>query len=375
MSIFPPQVMQAARICIKDIARPEPGQKILFLNELSPRVDEDAIRALAAVAQLEGAEVTSMWVPQLDQSWWQAVPDQVIAAIEASNIVVYSHYTIGRAHKQIHKAIFEKGVIRIRNYGANIRTLMSDWARFPMELYDEIDMRLLKLMRTSKTFRIIDDLGTDVTGELGLALNDVSKVKVRRESKNRHFPPGTLPPTKAKNTQGVLFTQHTYPWGAKLWGLPETLFENPVKLTVENNRVTKVEGGREADLYRKAMDYIAVKSKVGDEIFKIDSWHGGSHHKAHAPVSSSIDPVLWHQFNHHHPSFLHFHIGGDPDRDYGTPFMTHIMASVLNGTLYLDGEKVIDHGRLMVLEDPEIIAKANELGSAEDLLSTRPLQF
>jgi hypothetical protein len=374
MALIPAEVLAGARNCVIEWAGVKEGQNVLILAEISPNVEEIAIEALAAVAEQAGANVQVMWVRQLLKSWWEDVPPVVIAAYRAADVVIHSHYSIGRAHKPIHKAI-EDGTIRVRNYGTTARILGSPWARFPIGLYNEIDGRMIAKLRAAKTFRATTEAGTDVSGELIGSLRHFDGVKIRSKGRNRPFPPGPHIPMKTANGAGVIFTNNTYPWGARLWGLPETFFKEPVKITVEAGRVTKIEGGREAELMQKAFDFIATKAKVGDEIYRLDSFHTGMHHMAFTPVPPEIDPDLWWHLMHHHPGWFHFHLGGDPDRDYGTQYMTHITASCFNATVWLDGEKIYDRGRLLLLDDPELIEIAKQYGDPDELFAYKPLQF
>ena len=51
----------------------------------------------------------------------------------------------------------------------------------------------------------------------------------------------------------------------------------------------------------------------------------------------------------------------------------HIDVFIHNQTVYCDGEKLIDKGFLMVLDDPEIRAVAKRFGDPDVLLSMEPM--
>ena len=141
------------------------GDNVLILNETGSRVEERAVDALVAVAEMQGAHVQVMWTPQLLKSWWEDVPRIVLAAFEAVDIVIHNHDTIGRPHKPIHRAIYEKGVRFVRNYATTERILGSDWARFPMPLYIAIARRLTERLCQAKTYRVTNPEGTDLRGD------------------------------------------------------------------------------------------------------------------------------------------------------------------------------------------------------------------
>lgn len=372
MAPFARAVWDGARRCVVEVGGVKPGDNVLILNETGPRVEERAVQALAAVAEMQGANVSVLWTPELLRSWWDDVPKVVLAAFEAADVVIHNHYTIGRPHKPIHRAIYEKGVRFVRNYATTERVLASDWARFPMPLYISIERTLTERLLRAKTYRVVNPEGTDLSGECAGLMAFAAGTSMN-ETVHREFPPGNHIPVTSRNSEGVIMSRSTYAWGARLWGLPQTVFEEPVKLTIEKNRVVKVAGGLEADLLQRGFEYIAERGNVGDETYNVDSWHTGLHPKAFVPEAPQVDPDLWWHLSHHHPDWVHFHIGGDPGRDYGTPYMTHLSALFFRSTVYLDGEKWLDRGRFTVLDDPEVRGLASEYGDPDELLSLRTL--
>ncbi|TAN27487.1 MAG: hypothetical protein EPN30_03750 [Actinomycetota bacterium] len=365
--------IDGARACILDVAEVTAGENVLILCEQSIRVEPEAIDLLAIVAKEAGASVQVLWTDQLRHSWWEDVPRIALSAFQSADVVIHCHYTIGRPHRPISDAI-ASGVRFVRNYATDMRTLSSDWARFPMGLYDVIEEQITNRLEKAENFRVVTPNGSDVQGRMArrVAL-PYFQAEARTMSKSLHrvFPPGVFMPINVIDANGIYMVDNVISWGARIWGLPEISF-TPTKLTIENGRVVHVEG-EWADQFRHAFDYVATKAKVGDDAWLIDSFHSGLHPRAMTPIHPQIDPDLyWHNM-HHHPQFFHFHIGGDMLRDYGTPYMTHISSGAMNATLYVDGEPLYIDGKLAILADAELRAIAENFGDPNELFLQRPV--
>lgn len=374
MELIPRGLIEGARNCVLEYGEIGPGTNVLILNEIG-KVDHLAVQAVALVAEEAGANVSILYTQTLPKSWWEDVPPIVLAAFEAADVVIHNHYTIGRPNKPIHKAMFEKGVVMVRNYGSNATILGSDWATFPRELYNAIELRLGEQLLNAKSYRVTDAAGTDISGECTGAVSHRQSTQVVSRSPYRHFPPGVHVPIRSHHASGIIAMVNTYPRGARLWGLPETIFDHPVRLTVEDNWVTNIEGDYEAELMKKAFEFIASEGTVGKDAYRVTSWHNGMHHQAFSPISSNEDADLWHGFLHHHTAFFHFHVGLDPSEDTGSQYMTHLQATCLNATIWLDGEKVLENGRLTLLSDPDLREMAAKYGDPDVLLAFKPFRL
>ena len=76
---------------------------------------------------------------------------------------------------------------------------------------------------------------------------------------------------------GVLYFDCMLPWWSRYIGIPPA-WDEPVRIDVENNRMVRISGGAEADAlvrYLKLME-----GKVGDGMWKFDTFHFGIHPNA-----------------------------------------------------------------------------------------------
>lgn len=369
--MFPREILLGAKNCVIGCGQIAEGQQVLILN--GPDTDTIASDAMQVVAELQGADVAVMWLQRLAAGWFESAPRIGVAAFEAADVVINNGQTLTRGHKQIHNAMFEKGVVMVRSYGGDANILRSEWARFPFEVYNEMELRLMKVLKEGKQYRVTDAVGTDVVGDLdGPAAHRRDTVLVSR-SPYRHFPPGVHPPIRSLNANGLICMRNTYGDAARLFGLPETVFPKAVKLTVENNFVTRIEGGAHADGMKRYFDFLERSGTVGHDAYRVTSWHTGMHHMAFSPYPRDLEPRHWSGYCHHHPGYFHFHVGLDPSEETGVEYMTHAQATVFNPTIWVDGEKVWENGRLTIFDDPDFVALARAHGDPDRLLHYEPL--
>jgi hypothetical protein len=78
--------------------------------------------------------------------------------------------------------------------------------------------------------------------------------------------------------------------------------------------------------------------RYGDKANILDSWHGGMHPKAENRPGAVSETVT-----------MHFHVGRLVD-----PYS----ASISEQTVDVDGKKIYENGKLMILDDPKLRAAA-----------------
>lgn len=367
---FPPELMEGCRNALLNYAKIEPGNQVLILNELGTYVDPFVVHALATVIEEAGAEPHILWTKKLEKTWWQKLSPVVRGAVANADVLVQNIATIGKTH--ILDLILEKKVRRFRNYATDIATMTSDWARFPVELQDYLETTVNTMLIEAKTYRVITDDGTDISGEVLPRIAPWRKNLKRSGGMVITFPPGIFRATESLNAYGVIMVHGTYPWGARRVGLPELRFSQPVKLVVENNHVVHIEGGWEADRYRKLFEEQAAV--VSDRAYYVDCWHSGTCPRAFVPFDPRQDPDRYDHLAHSHESWFHFHIGNisykDPTK---TQLAEHINAVCMNPTVYLDGEKLWEKGRLTIWSDPKLREIASKYGDPDILCAPKPI--
>jgi 2,5-dihydroxypyridine 5,6-dioxygenase len=368
------QLLAGVNNCLFNCGKIKAGDNVLILSLIDDRynpVDDEVVKAMAMTAQLAGAKVQILWTSGMEKFWWDEVPPIVLGAFGAADLVINNTIAIGRPLKAVRSLMFGKGIAMIRNMATTIDVMSSEWARFPFQLSDEITRRVGEVVERGHTWRVVHPNGTDIGGKFGRPSPTQSGFSayniLRAESKNRPFPQGNHVPVTVVESDGIIVTERTLPWEARHMGISEIKFSRPMKVTVENNKMTNFEGGSEAEAVKKFFGGVAAH--IGEDAWNLSSLHSGIHPKANMYESPETNPDMWHRAEHNNPSVMHFHLGGSkvkPDFDY--PFMWHISVELENATIYVDGEKLSDAGHLTVLEDPELRTIAAQYGDPDELL-------
>jgi 2,5-dihydroxypyridine 5,6-dioxygenase len=370
---FSNRLLAGVNNCLFNCAKIKAGDNVLILSLIADHynpVDDEVVKALAATAQMAGARVQILWTSGMEKGWWDEVPPIVLGAFGAADVVINNTCAIGRPLKAVRSLMFGKGIVMVRNMAVTVDVMSSDWASFPFPLSDEITRRVGEVIERGRTWRVVHPNGTDISGKFGRPSPTQSGFSaynvLRAESKNRPFPQGNHVPVTVVESNGIIVTEQAIPMESRHVGMPEERFSQPVRVTLENNKMTHFEGGPEAEALKKFFSDVAVH--IGEDAWNLSSFHSGIHPKAKMYASQN-NLEMQRRAEHNSPRIMHFHLGGSkvkPDFDY--PFMFHISVEEENATIYVDGEKLSDAGHLTVLDDPEVRAIAGQYGDPDQLL-------
>jgi hypothetical protein len=171
VQLFSQQLLTGARNCVIDVGGVQEGKRVLILNlvdHLFWPTDELVVQVLASVAQQAGAEVDVLWTmggrSGMDKGYWDAVPPITLGAIQAADIVISNTKRIMRPQKAVREAMFQRGVVWVRNMATTAQQLSSEWARFPLDLSDEIGKRVGDRLDQGTSWRVTHPNGTDISG-------------------------------------------------------------------------------------------------------------------------------------------------------------------------------------------------------------------
>ena len=137
------------------------------------------------------------------------------------------------------------------------------------------------------------------------------------------------------------------------------VLEEPILITVANHRVTEVQGKSEpaAWLRRQLRNH-----ENADYVCEV-TW--GIHPKVDRRLgleSRNPDTILY-----RNPGVWHAGIGMWPG--VGVPSRFHWDGGGMNSTLEIGEQTIIDGGRLLILEDPELREIAAKFGDPDELLA------
>ncbi len=270
-----------------------------------------------------------MWLDAIDPD--DAVPPKaVVAAMKAADRIIYSvpAGAAGQRSVSVVSAYLDKdeGPFRVSNNFCTLELMSSEYARFSERTIRALHGYYEKMFRSAKTWRITTPSGTDISGQIGTVSSRQAMFEGMRSPYAAVFPSRIHAPIGSVNASGRIAIDHC--------AIPPMKIENPPIVEFVEDRVVGVEGGPEAEVYRKALE--ANAERWGDNANFLDSWHSGLN-----PYGPNITGFLGHGCS----ARMHLHIGRSD---------TYTSAGVVNHTIEIDGRKVLDNGKLVVLDDPKV---------------------
>ncbi len=357
------ELLEGAENLVKGWALVQKGERVLILTDNTGFADPLVVDALAVACRNAGAEVTTMISKSFEYRLGDP-PSTVINAIYACDQL----FSILPAEAPIHSracrvAMLEYGVKLVGIVANNAELMSSEWARFPPALYWAIMRKSYDFCKQGKIIKVTSPNGTycesrvpDALGFLGVPIDDTGNPGPPPPGSGEFnmFPFGVLGLIPMNPASGTLVYD-------ALLGI-RGLLKTPVKLTVDSTFIKKIEGGWEADWFRNLIDRTKARGVQWVDIWAETMW--GLNPKA-SPTRGLNYIHLREAEMTRHAGVLHFGIGRG-----GQGF--HWDGVVLKPTVLIDGEPLIKDGRLLVLDDPEIIALAKEYGDPKELLSDTP---
>lgn len=339
------------------------GQEVLLLAHLDGLhggdnlVDEDAIAWVRDAVERRGARASVLWInePAVPHEW--RLPPIAKAAIQASDVLINHSFDITIEEiiefRQLCNA--KKGFIMVRNFATTAPLLETSWARTPHELVSEIRYQLLKHFVPGLPWQLTDEKGSHLEGRIAAPTTDYSPKTTyasRREDTGayRPWPEWVHTPITITDTNGVFVFDRMLSWWSRYIGIPP-YFESPIRLTIKDNTITGIEGGREAEALRLFLT--AMEARLGPKVYEFGQVHSGVHPQASVSEKQCPNLLYRRMIEHAHTCNVHFHIGGAPaTADY--PYWPHVTGDTRTATFRVGDAVIHDHGRLTVLDNPEV---------------------
>jgi hypothetical protein len=328
---------------VHNCAEVQKGDSVLILNEYG-KIDPEVAELITEAVKATGADYHVLWGEPIAPHRTE-LPRVLIGAMLASDKVICS-YAINRAVLDGYTR--GKGIIQVNNTCRTPESMATPHATFHWGLVRSIYGRLEDICGAGETWRVTSPAGTEMTGRIGKG-SEVADAYFAAEAAAsrfiRVFPGEVFSPVGSMDAAGTIVMEYVNMRDSRPWSAPAVI-------TVADNRVTHIDAqGDEAK--RFAGDVESNIERYGDGAGVIDSWHGGMNPRARVPTAEN--PVLTGATSG--PGMLHFHIGRTTDP---------LSAGLLHHTVDVDGRKLYEGGRLLVLDDPEIREAARRCG-VEDL--------
>ena len=329
-------VKEGVRNLVGNCAEVRKGENVLILNGFGA-VDDEVATLLEETVSEAGAECHVLWgEPQERRA--SSIPKVVVGAILAADKFI-CNYTLNRVVLEEH--LKGTGVVQVDNRFRTGELMGSEAARFPTGMIRALCQRLDELFAGARRWRITSPAGTDVSGEIarGTEIADAFFTQDTTGSRLRRVFPGEVyTPVGSVGAEGTIVVDHINLQGAELW-------DEPAVLAIRDDRIVAVEGGDHAQELQAEIERNVERFGEGARV--LDSWHGGMHPKAPGPEPGS-GALQWTTMSSS-PALMHFHLGRLKDP---------ISAGVSRQTVEVDGKRVIEDGRLAILDDPQVRAAA-----------------
>ena len=262
------------------------------------------------------------------------------------------------------------GLLAMQEYGTKIVRmdtrhawmLNTEFAKFPKELLYLITRKTVDIVARGKRLRVTSKLGMDLTVGINPFAISGGHSPVAMPGERVNFPGGMVGINPQDPANGVLVMNFIYP----SWNPPQVILDEPIRITIEDHWATKIEGGC-ADWVEQ---FLEEKGDANARNLAEVMW--GNHPKAYPYGWQQVPPLDWFLIFHYRYQLLHCALGRGI-ADFPPFSKIHLDFYMINPTVYIDNEVLIDNGHHQVLEDPEVIRCAEKYGDPKELLTLPPL--
>jgi len=362
---IPKAALNSLTQMVDHCAQIKPGDEVVILAHIDGLygsdnlVDEQAINWTQAVVQSRGANCSILWIDEIMKENEWRMPPVVKGAITEADLLINTSLDLAveevaefRKYLEVAKTWY------IRMFPVTAPLLMTKWAQTPHELVVMIrHISSNPFMTHMSKFVMTDPNGTHLEG---CTLDPVQRPGIpgmpynswRRDASHYiPWPEWVHPPINCKDVNGVFFFNCMLPWWSRYIGI-DPAWKELVRIDVKDSRMAKISGGKEADAINRYLKIL--EGKVGDGIWKFDTFHFGIHPNAKVTDAECPNAIYRRIIDHSHSSNLHWHVGSAPANEKYN-YYPHITADIRNATLKVNDKLVYDNGYLMCLQDPEVL--------------------
>lgn len=346
------------------------GQDVLLLAHLDGLhgasenlVEQRVIDWIHSAVVARGARCSVLWIDEHQngiEPW--SIPPVMKAAIEAADVVISHSFDFNVEDVlELRHSMRAGELVFVRNFATTTAMLTSDWAYTPYDLVAEIRSRTGARFTVGSPWTLEHENGTFLEGVVAWGMPGEPRSSYegdRRSGPYRPFPDWVIPPMLHGDINGVFICDRGYSWWTRWIGIPPQ-FENEVRIEVENNVMTSITGGREAE---RIVSFLRehIEPQMGENTWMFTRMHPGIH--PNGRVSELECPSALHRrmIDQGSSSVVHMHIGhglhAHESNDYC--FGLHITGDIEGATWTVGGEVVIDRGYNTLFDDPDILALA-----------------
>jgi hypothetical protein len=360
-----------AAIAINDMlencARIHPGQEVLIVADIAGLhggdsvVDEQAISWIASSIRMKGANASVLWINEPDTPHAWRFPPVVKSAMLGCDVLI-NHLLnlVGEEILEFRAYITEHKIWMVRNFASTAPLLCSAWAQTPHELVSEIRYQSSLAFVPGLPYVLTDENGTHLEGTImgpGYKPGVPNMPYSSRRAQAGYYlpwPEWVHPPVNVIDTSGEFIFDCMLSWWSRYIGV-SPYFENPIKLTVENNRIKSIDGGAEAVALKNFL--VSMQERIGDGVWDFNTFHFGVHPQAIVSPEQCPNVLLRRTIEHSHSCNVHAHVGAPPSIP-SYPYWMHCTGDIRRPSLRVGDTTVYEKGHLLALDNPVVKAVA-----------------
>lgn len=323
------------------------GTKLLIVNARGGGVEPAASDLIEREALAISAQVDVMWTENARSL--EEISPVVAAAYTTADVTIFNH-RIGAIVRFLPR---ERGNFVI-NYAWTRALLASPMARTHPAYWTEMLKNLQPVLGRAKSWRVTCPNGTDLSSPLEPGAGPAHSVPSGQTFSTAEFPAGVFVPLPALKCSGRLAMRWFNVSGIKYFDPVHKSFDEIVIATVENGRMTRIDG-KPAIVAAVHAFFDGIGKRVNKNPYVVNSWHAGVNAAAVPTESMAQDLDAWMWVAHNHPRVAHFHVMGEE-----VPGEYSLI--VLDPTIEIDGAKLWDGGRFAFAERPEVKAAIAKFG-------------
>jgi hypothetical protein len=365
---MPKGAITAVNDLLDHCAKIQPGQEVLLLAHIDGLyggdnlVDQEAVSWIQAGVQARGANASVLWIDETAKPHAWRFPPVVKAAMSASDVVINFCFDLNTEEiVEFREYIKERKFRMVRNFATTASLLCTAWAQTPYELVSEIRYQASLPMIGGKKWVLTDENGTHLEGTILDPVKIPGVPGPPRYSSRREEAGGFLPwpewmhpQIRMAHTSGVFIFDRMLSWWSRYIGV-RPFFDKPVKLDINEGRITGIEGGDEADALKRFLS--SMQQRLGDKVYDFYALHFGVHPQASVENHQCSSLIYRRLIEHSHSSNIHAHIGA-PSPNPSYPYWMHITGDIRKPTFRVGDVLVHDGGHLNALENPAVLAIA-----------------
>lgn len=332
------ELYKAAYKTVTTLARVEAGERVLVLSDTA--IDRRMLEYVVSAAHSIGAEAALMIYETRDEVDVEP-PPQVAAAMSASDVII-SFPLMYILHTKAYLEALKKGARILELTGMDPEMMIRLIGKVDYESMCKLGDKLRDLTEKARKVKIVTDKGTDLEFENSPERPVFHNDGILRE-KGLYKPLGgqiSWAPIE-ESINGVIVAD------GFIWPPDELgVLKGEVKIVIKDGKIVEVSGGREAEIFEKWL-----RSFKDEKMYMVAHASWGFHPNARLRGIPLEDERVY--------AGVEFGFGSQSLKFKGKvgAAKAHTDVSILNPTVYFDGEVVARDGRFVHPELRELDKK------------------